>query len=426
MRQIICILMLVLSTVCCAQVSTYIYKENIASLRICSLDDKRNSRPILVLDASQEMNTDQILEISFDELSHSKHNYQYCVLHHNADWSGSSLMSSEYLDGFEWADIDDYDFSVNTQQLYTHYQFTFPNDYMKPLISGNYSILVYEDGDREDKVCETRFCVVDPNASVSGKVISHTDIELNGRYQQLEFDVEVEQNSGRSISDEYFVVVQQNNRYDNLVYAPRPSFISENKLRYVNHRDLIFEGGNEYRHFDLAGIYFKGYNVDQIVFDHNYYHAFLFADEIRSKGTYISDMDGDGKFLINAERTDDDDYEAEYMYVHFFLPSKQFLDGSVYVLGDGWNNEINSSTRMKYDVEHGCYTYTSYLKQGAYDYLYVMYNPYRQLSSVNGATSTRMDGSFWQTRNNYVVYVYRHVFGARYDELVGITELQNM
>ena len=150
------------------------------------------SRPYLILpengviDGSEEENT---LEISFDEMSHDVHHYSYRVLHCNMDWTESDISSYEYVDGFTTADVIDYEHSVNTQQAYTHYSFAFPNQDMQLKASGNYVVQVYEDGDQEQVVAEVCFRVVEPLVGIETNIRANTDIEFNGRYQQLDIDV---------------------------------------------------------------------------------------------------------------------------------------------------------------------------------------------------------------------------------------------
>ena len=381
--------------------TTQVIQKNIKTLRL--------SQDLLYI------NSDDVINISFDELSHNVHQYSYTVYHLNADKSRDDLNSNEYLHGFSRADITDYSFSFNTQQLYTHYQFSFPNEDMQPTLTGNYAIVIYEDGQEEKPIATAVFYVVSQNAQITANVRSNTNIELSGRYQQLDIDVSLF--DVRHLSpNEFTLVVEQNNRHDNRVYAPRPTYIESSALHWKDCRELIFEGGNEYQHFDISSVYFKGNNVDQIYFDHTYYHAFLFPSEIRSDAPYLSEPDGDGSFVINAERTDDDDTDADYMFVHFILPcSTPWFDGSIYLLGDAWHNLLTDDNRMRYDNEHKAYTLSCYLKQGGYEWLYGFLP-----KGASRTTLQRVEGSHWQTGNTYRIFLYHRPFGERYDKLIGI------
>ena len=385
-----------------------------------------------------------VVEVSFDEMTHDISQYTYTVIHLDRHGQPDGLQSGEYLQGFTTRDITDYELSLNTARDYTHYRFLFPNEEMTLTASGNYAIVIYKDGAQDQAVATVCLSVVEPRVRIEAQVRSQTDIEFNGRYQQL--DIDINGISSSSPATDYSLVVRQNGRQDNMVCDLYPTYVESNRLRFVNHKGLIFEGGNEYRHIDLYSTYIAGVGVDRIVYDHNDYHAILLDNELRGTGArasggvvadksgtpYIHEYDVNGQFVVNAERTDYDDSEAEYMWVHFALscPAPWF-DGSVYVGGDLFQNQTDSRNRMQYDNEAGCYYLNALVKQGGYDYQYWFVGKGgesrrpRAESGVRagGVTLQRTEGSHWQTQNEYAVYVYFHPFGARYDQLVGVEVL---
>lgn len=409
------ILLTVLSTLnSWAQYKTQTYKPDIKTLTTRLITDEtvvQLERPYLSL------NDPNRLEIAFDQLSHLSHHYTYTLIHCNADWTQSGLMSSEYLKGFTSLDIDDYNFSETTQQLYTHYRFEFPNDDMTPLVSGNYCIKIYEDYNTDSVIATVCFCIVEPQVEINADIHSHTIIELSGRYQQLDINVDFRDYYVQN-PDQITLVVKQNNRFDNMVFNPKPTYIDKNGLQYINNKDLIFEGGNEYRTFDTYSKYIVGSGIDRIVFDRNDYHALLYpSDNLAKDAHYMSVDDSNGQFIINAERAGDEfDYRADYMYVHFILPADQpWFDGNLYVNGDFTFNQLNNMYRMQYSYEDKAYYYTAFLKQGGYNFQY-LFLP----KGETKATTQRTEGSFWQTNNEYTIYVYDRPFGYRYDRLIGL------
>ena len=417
-----------------AQHITRAIDPNIRTLRARMLSEVLTptgmvQRPYLVLtengviDGNDQDNT---LEISFDEMSHDVRQYSYKVLHCDWTWMESDISSYEYLDGFTSADIINYEHSMNTQQAYTHYWLEFPNADMQLKASGNYVLQVYEDGDQQKIVAEVCFSVVEPLAKIDAKVRANTDIELNGRYQQLDIDVQTNSLNMRN-PDEVKIVVQQNGRRDNQVMLSKPTFVEPSRLRYINQKALIFEAGNEYRHFDIYSAYYAGNHVDRVRYAQGEYHAILDFDEVRgtmAKGAgkegsvYLTEQDANGQWLINCEKTDYVDTEAEYMWVHFCLPVEQpVMDGHVFVGGELFGNQYLAQNRMSYDAEQKCYYLYTYLKQGGYDYMY-------HVVRANGnSTLLPLEGSHWQTQNEYSILVYYRPFGGRYDKLVGLKRL---
>lgn len=426
------LLLLILSLVAHAQYHTRALNTNIRTLRIQYLSEALEpsgnpQRPYLVLkdgivDGSEEDNT---LEISFDELSHDTKLYSYKVEHCDRYWNKSNISSYEYLDGFTSADVVDYELSNNTQQTYTHYWFTFPNNDMQLKASGNYLITIYQDGDVNNVVAHVCFSVVEPLVNIHANIRVNTDIELNGRYQQLDIDLNTAELNLRDAQD-VAVVVTQNGRFDNRVVVNKPTFIEPKKLRYINNKSLIFEAGNEFRHFDSYSVYYAGYHIDRIVYNQGEYHAIIEQDAIRgtlASGAskeglpYLSDIDANGQWVVNCEKSDYPDVDAEYMWVHFCLPVKQpIMDAQIFVGGDLFYNQYTAANLMQYDPENQCYYLYAYLKQGGYNYIYYTVGP-------KGASMLPLEGSHWQTQNEYTIDVFYRPFTARYDRLVAAKRL---
>ena len=293
-----------------AQTHTRVRGEQIRTLRV--------ERRVLMLedgvvDGSDPENT---LHISFDEMSHDVHFYTYTV--QSLEFRGErlevneGLLSSEYLQGFTTRDITDYEHSINTSREYTHYWFDFPNEDMAITKSGNYRLTIYEDGNPDKRVAEVDFCVVEPLVKIDAKVRANTDIEFNGRYQQVDVDVNLQNTTISYQPSEFSVLVTQNNRTDNAVMMTQPTFVEPNRLRYINSKALIFEGGNEYHHFDAFSCFYAGYGIDRVFHEMGDYHVSLLPNEI-TQGQYIHEFDSDGRFVVNAERTNDSETDAEYM-----------------------------------------------------------------------------------------------------------------
>ena len=91
------------------------------------------------------LGTDDWVTISFDHFTHDYHRFTYKIVHCNADWTPSDLFEVDYMDGFNDQPIEDYDNSLNTTMLYTHYRLDLPNDDIQFKASGNYRVEIYLD-----------------------------------------------------------------------------------------------------------------------------------------------------------------------------------------------------------------------------------------------------------------------------------------
>ena len=114
------------------------------------------NRPVMSL------GSDDVLHIGFDEFSHNYHRLTCHLDHCEADWSVSDgIFESDWLQGFNDWQIDDYQNSINTTVLYTHYQLTIPNEYCQLKMSGNYRLTIIDEDNADEKLLEVEFYVVE-------------------------------------------------------------------------------------------------------------------------------------------------------------------------------------------------------------------------------------------------------------------------
>jgi hypothetical protein len=93
--------------------------------------------------------------------------------------------------------------------------------------------------------------------------------------------------------------------------------------------------------------------------------------------------------------------------------SRQLDKRGVYLLGEFSHQTLDSLSRMEYDDVEGVYRKEVLLKQGAYNYMYVV-------PEGNQLSTAAIEGNHYETPNEYQIYVYYHPFAARYDRLIGI------
>ena len=396
-----------------AQVA-YVGHSHIRTCRVVANGDVF-APPVIKLDEGEQ------IELSFDELSHQYHRYQYTLTHCNADWTPSSLPENEYLEGFNDNPIEDYAVSFNTTMPYTHYRLTLPNEDVRLKLSGNYLVNVY-DTDADDPtlpVLTTGFSVLDPQVSVSAQVSTNTDIDHNLSHQQVSFSIAHRGYTIRNPQTELKPVVRQNNRMDNQVSDLRPSYISTDCITYEHNHALIFKAGNEYRRFETVSTRYLPLGVEDLRLHDPYYHATLYTAQPRT-ANYIYDQDQDGHYLIRYDQAQDQDTEADYFFVHFSLSCPEPLTGGdLYLQGAFTGGRFDESTRLSYDPATRTYQTVQLLKQGAYNYLYLFLPD----GSDRGST-TQVEGDFHQTENEYLILIYHRPFGLRYDKLIGMQRVK--
>lgn len=393
-------LLLAIIPACLMHGQNMVYDENVHTLQV-TLNDNPLLPPVLTLGKAA------YLRISWDEMSHDYHRYTYRLVHCTRDWEPTeSLFESDYLRGSNNLPVEDYETSFNTTQTYTHYSFTFPNRDTSPLLSGNYKLVICEDGRGEDDPSlEVRFSVVETAMSLSMQVSPNTDIDINDSHQQVSLSLNYGGLRVTNVDEQVFARVVQNRRPLRTVEGMRPDIMKAGGLEWQHCGALIFPAGNEYHKFEILDVNHSGMNVDNMRWYEPFHHATLWTDKV--PGSYLSGEDRNGAFYPRTQDQEANDTQAEYVVVHFALQSRR-LDSDVYVSGNWTNGETAPECLMQYNDEDGCYEAAVLMKQGYYDYQYI---------TADGATLHTM-GDFWQTENEYQAFVFYREPGGRYDRIV--------
>ncbi len=389
---------------------TETFSPNIKTLRV-QVAENWAAPPVI------KLGSNHAIEISFDEMGEQTSHFVYKLTHCNADWTPSTLIESEYMTGFQYLPIDDYVLSFNTTVDYTNYKLYFPNDNTTFLTSGNYAVSIFPENDQTQPVLTACFSVVEPEVSINMKVSTNTDIDFNRAHQQVSFEVLLSGNNNPTTQD-YKVYVQQNSRRDNQATLIQPLMHEPRKLIFEHNPQLIFEAGNEYRRFEHISNQYNGINIENVEFHPPYYHVDIYPEQIRSKGSYSYDRDIDGRFVVRSVNASDYDSEADYCMVHFYFPVESPWLENVYMLSEIYNNVLDHRSLMKYNNEQKAYEMNVMLKQGHYNYMFVT----KKSDAPRGSTAL-IEGNYFETENEYTVYVYHRPFGGRYDRLVGINTI---
>jgi len=364
------------------------------------------------------------LKLSFDELDPDLKRFRYTIRHCEADWTTSSeLLISDYIVGFQDDAINDFGYSYNTTTNFTHYSLVFPTSNLRPKLSGNYIIIVYLD-DPSNIMLTWRFMAVENMAlSVAGN--AHQANNVNDRFTRQQVDFTLEYN-GMTINDptrEIKIVITQNDRWDNAIRGLMPRFVRGSSLDYTDEPQSLFNGGNEFRSFDIKSLLYQSERIRKIDYDKNGYHVYLLDDLRRTFKNYITDKEINGRKLIkNEEHAQNSDIEADYAHVHFFLPFEAPLsNGQIYILGAVTDWQLNDSSRMNYDFQRKGYEKTLFVKQGYYNYLYVFKD-----NKTGRSDESLIEGNHWETENEYTIWVYYHPAGVQYDRLIAVQDLNTI
>ena len=378
------------------------------------LGDDDMSFPVWDLGSSKQ------LTLSFDDLDSDIKDYYYTIVHCNSDWTPSGLDQSEYIDGYFEDQIPEYQISFNTIVSYVHYSLKLPNDYITPMISGNYVLKVYENSNPDQVVFYKRFMVVERKTDI--KVIVR-NMNQGGYFyndQELEIMVDYFDNQFYDIAQNLNIQVLKNRNWMQSIILNQANLIKDNEFTYNDFSKLKFKGGNEFHHFNTKNIHYAAENIKNISFVDNMYHFLLTEDRDITFEDYQYIPDINGLYKVDVTQSEFPETEADYAYVYFTLKMKAPLQqGDIYVWGALTNYEFSEDNKLRYNFEQKAYEGRLQLKQGYNNYQYV-------LVEKGKPDFTYIEGNHAQTENSYTVLVYYHDFGGGYDRLIGHTEISTM
>jgi hypothetical protein len=388
-----------------------IYKDDIKTMLIHKTGWEL-SMPII------ELNSDEKITLSFDEINQPRKNYSFTVIHCNNKWEESDIMPIEYIDGQEIGSIENYDFSQNTMFDYINYHVNFPTSDTKLQISGNYIIKVFEDEDTSKIVLSARFYVVEKKLGISAYIEKRTLPGLQGQNQYLNFQVKYDESEITNPYESISYKILKNNETERDFNGLKPSSIIQNTLKFENLEELSFTGGNEYRHFDTKSFKFLSDCLDKIEKTDKAYNITLKPDYSKAYEDYKLETDLNGKRTVKLENNDESYMMADYCYVNFTLNSNLALEeGNYYVFGSLSNNSISDEFKMTYNMEKKVFENQILLKQGYYNYKFVFIPKNKKFD--NEENRYRTEGNNFMTENDFHIFTYYKPYNQNYFRLVG-------
>lgn len=390
---------------------SFIFGQNIKSIQLFN-PQTNDETPVIGFG--------QQLILRFDDLNNGSEIYRYTIKHLDRNWQDDGLFFTEYATGNLNGLIDNFKYSFNTYQVYTHYDLRFPNEDIQPKISGNYEIIVYKDTPRKP-LFKKRFCIVENTAKIGLNVTRYTHVKTPELNQRVEVRAVSEGNNFSQNINSISLNVIQNNNFNVGVSGLRPSssLVFGNQLIFQQ-LDLTFSGNNEFFYFDNKNLnapmdMVRAYeNIDGV----NYTYLF---PAWTSPFSYQYQPDVNGAFYFrsnNMGQERDAHYEGDYSWVVFSLEGLLFENKEVYVLGQFNDYQATPESRMFYDQQQQKYVAHLYLKQGFYNYILAT------KSNDENLNLGEINGNFWQTQNQYQAFLYYTPFGKNYDGLMGYGEIR--
>jgi len=384
------------------------YNATIKTVRLCPAGAE-TGYPIISLGSNQQ------LELSFDDISAEQKQLYYSFEHCSSDWLPSNIAYSFYMEGAMYDFINDFDYSFNTLQNYIHYKTLIPSDQMKFKVSGNYLLKVYVDNDPNQLILTRRLFVTDNKVNIKSQVMrpagSKRDIN-----QDIDFVVNIIGLGGTLAQHQIKAMVMQNGRWDKIIIV-NPIFSNNTELSYdYDDGTISFAAGNEFRFADVRSFRVNALGVAKINQDSSIRNIKMKVEKPRLFEQYTLLPDFNGQFAIRTFEGSNPDIDGDYLNIDFsFLSDASYFGKAIHLVGAFNNWRMDAASRMVFNPEKGLYNKRLLLKQGLYNYCYV-FGP----SSNNLIEPNLLEGSFFNTENDYQIFIYNRAFGNLYESLVGV------
>ncbi|NJB84075.1 type IX secretion system plug protein [Wenyingzhuangia aestuarii] len=350
------------------------------------------------------------LTFSFDDITGNQEEYYYLITHCEVDWTPSDLPISYYIDGFNNLQINNFENSFGTLQNYTHYSFNIPNDDTRITKSGNYLFQILDIN--ETIVCERRITFYEEKTAVSIKISETRDLANFNKKQAISLVIYTNNINVNYPNQEIKTFIYQNG--DRQLRTPflKPTFTSNNTYTYRPTDETEFYAGNEFYYFDNNEILKNSRFVARTYREDNHYHSILFPNKSRANSIYTYNPDINGSFVFRTFNSENTDTESDYSKVHFSLVNNnEFSNEDIYVYGAFNNYQFTEENKLKLDPTETYLTTDLFLKQGFYNYDYVI--------KSDGIDRHTISGSFYETENNYECLVYFQPINSIYYQVVG-------
>ena len=369
-----------------------------------------------------QLNSSDRLELEFDDMEGGFKSYYYTFVLCDYNWAQVDRSPFDYIKGFTQNRITTYRYSSLALTRYTHYQAFLPDRNSMPTKSGNYLLKVYLDGDTSKLAFTKQMLVFEQKAGISGAVIQPFSPQLSNTHQKIRMNISIAGINTFSAAQQVKVVILQNNRWDIAQRDIPPTFVRGNNLEYSMEDKAVFPAGKEWRWLDLRSFSLQSDRVDSAQYKKDRTAMFLKTDIDRSAQRYVYFPDYDGMYNIVTYESVNPFWQGDYATVHFSFATpaaEPYPNKDLYLAGYFTGYALSPEWKMNFNEESGRYECTAFMKQGYYNYTYIL------ADQNDPSKRTDLEGNYWETENSYTILVYYKAFTDRTDQLIGIGSINS-
>jgi len=352
-------------------------------------------------------------QFQFDDLYGNEANYYFEIVHCDYDWKPSDIPKTEYMNGFDGQRILDYENSINTLQMYSHYKLPIPNQYMQLRISGNYILKILDES--KQVLFSRKFIVYEDLVSVPVQIKRARTVNYLEYKHNIDFSIKSQAINFQNPLKNIKVALFQNGQFNTAIKNVVPQYTIGNDLIYKYDSQTQFWAGNEFLYFDNSDIRSVGNTISQIDSNNGIYNTNLYTNNARANYPFSMTQDVNGNFVVRNINSSKKEIEADYAWVYFSLSAPSFMKNeSIYITGMFNNYSLSPEYKMDFNKEKNIYEKAIFIKQGFTNFQY-------QIADDNGNVDAEnaIDGNFWQTENDYTILVYYRENNNRYERVIG-------
>ncbi len=382
---------------------------DVRTIQVYLTGDERNL-PVVTL------GTNETITLAFDLLETAGRPLSVYFYHADRTWR-RDLSPAEYLDSFQRDDLLDYQPSQGTDVPYVHYQYQFPNRTIDFRVSGNYIVRVTEQGMEEDVLFERTFFVSEQVAPLD---VGLENVLLSGQgYSAVQPVIRFTPPpvlQGNAFN--YTACFVRNGRFEAARCTDRPMLAEQPALQFYLPPEAAFET-EVVDHFVDLGALRVGGRIERIDRTTSPYRAYLEPDYARFGGTGLDPL-LNGQIVVEAvvRGVAAPAVQAEYVETHFaYVPPDELpVSGDVFLSGsfNGWRT--TPADRLEWVPERRRYEGAVLLKQGQYEYRYLVAQGRRVRPATTGAAP--------RLENLYSTFVYYRDLTLNTDRLVAVNHVR--
>lgn len=365
--------------------------------------DDETSLPVIALGSSDRLN------LEFDILSDDSRPLSIYFYHADKDWQ-RDLTPAEYLESFQRDDLLDYTPSHQTEINFTHYRYSFPNQSIRFVVSGNYILRVTEQGREEAVLFEQPFFVTEQLSEVQ---LALDNVILSGYSSPgvQPFALFTPPSSTEANVFSYTVCFTQNGAFESSRCTDQPSLMKQPALEFYLRPSSVFPPTSADYFLDLSLLQ-TGNRIEIIDRVESPYRVVLEPDLARLGASGLGPVLNRQIAVSGVVRdAPEPDLSAQYVDVLFrFVPEGgRKYQTDVFVTGSFNQWSPGPESKLTWVPEEGRYEGSVVMKQGMYEYRY---------TTNSSAVNARLRRGIPSTSTTYMAFVYYDDITLQTDRLI--------